>query len=76
MGEPFDIEEQSEEDREKELKKIEEIRQYNEKMINLFIKDWYYKNKKIRKILLMVVDFLYKIWYNIYIVWKTIILED
>ena len=39
LGEPFEIEEQSEEDREKELKKIEEIRQHNEKMINLFIKD-------------------------------------
>lgn len=39
LGEPFEIEEQFEEDREKELKKIEEIRQHNEKMINLFIKD-------------------------------------
>lgn len=39
LGEGFEIEEQSEEDREKELKKIEEVRQYNEKMINLFIKD-------------------------------------
>ena len=71
LGEPFEIEEQSEEEREKELKKIEEIRQHNEKMINLFIKDWEYKDKKFRKFLLMVIDFWCKMWYNIYVVWKS-----